>query len=136
MTRTPDMGRTMSNKKKFSAVKLGVIIMAISAVCVLASFYLLIFGARVQAECTDIKSAKSQYVLVYTYSVDGKEYKTTERIDRDDLKDDDRESKKVIYLKQVPSVTYDVDFLIISGVSFAFGFGFFYLCRKRNNSGD
>lgn len=122
------------NKKKFSPAKLGVIIMVLSGICLLASVYLLIFGVKADAECTDIKAAKSQYVIEYTYTVDGKEYKTTERVDRDDLKDEDREPKKVHYLKQAPSLTYDFDLLVISGISFVFGLGFFYLSRRRNNS--
>ena len=116
----------MRGKGNFSFKKLGIVVMAISGTAMLFCVFLLLFGMRTDAELTDIKANKNNYSLVYSYTVDGKEYKTSKRIKSSKYNEADSKSIEVICLKQAPSVRYDRDLLILSAISFAIGFGFFY----------
>ena len=116
----------MSGKGNFSFKKLGIVIMALSGAAILFCVFMLVFGMRTDAELTDIKANKNNYNLIYSYTVDGKEYTTSERVKSSKYDEAASKSIEVVCLKQAPSVRYDSDLLILSAVSFVIGFGFFY----------
>ena len=120
-----------SGKNGFSFTKLGIGLMVVSTIAILFCVYMLAFGVRADAKCTDIKGAKNKYILIYSYTVDGKEYTTSERVSIDKLKDADTDKTEIIYLKQMPSVTYDNALFILSGMAFAIGLGFYYSTKIR-----
>lgn len=100
--------------------KLWYIFFIIGFIMVGLSVYLLIFGAKADARFEDVVASKVKYYNHYVYTVDGEEYEYSERVSADKIAHKG-DTATVRYLKSFPSVTFDMNMLVIGAMILGLG---------------
>ena len=126
------MGLIKGKSKFVSLRSIGAVLLILGGLAVLVSLFILIFGGKAKADFVKAQPVSKgvKFINTYEYSVDGENFKYTERVSNDDIAQPG-DTVTVRFIPFLPGITFNSNALLLGVIIVAIGAAAFIFGREK-----